>query len=563
MGVTTRTARTDGDPAAAVTSRRPPRRGLALGVLCLSLLIVVLDVTVLNVALPTLVRDLNATSTELQWIVDAYVLVFAGLILVSGSVADRVGRKWVFLGGLVAFAACSTWAALSGSVAVLIAARASMGVGGAMIMPSTLALITGMYDDPHERRRAFGFWAATTGAAVALGPIVGGVLLAHFSWGSIFLINVPIAALALGLAIPFVPSSRNPRAGAPDLVGAALSVSGLALLLWAIIEAPVNGWTSARVIGAGLGAIVVLVAFTLWERRAPNPMLHLSFFRNRTFSVSVISVSMVVFGLYGALFVLTQFLQFDLGYSALQTGLRVLPAAGTIIVVAPLAGLVDRAIGTRLTVAGGLVLIAAGLWELSTAGVTTTYGETVLGMVLLGLGTALVIPSVTASVMGTLPAEHTGVGSATNGTFLQVGGALGVAVIGSLLSTRYQDHMSAALAPYHHLIPAGVESTVLGSIGGALDVASRQGGPLAEALTRFARSAFMSGMDLAMLTAAAVALAAGLFALLALPSGAAAGGDAPSEPGRPAVPALRALARRRRRAAPPSRPARGRAGTRS
>lgn len=567
MSVTTRTTGVPGEGPAAAAWRRPAHRGLALGVLCLALLIVVLDVTVLNVALPTLVRDLNATSTQLQWIVDAYVLVFAGLILVSGSVADRFGRKWLFLAGLVAFAACSVWAALSGSVGVLIAARASMGVGGAMIMPSTLALITGMYDDPHERQRAFGFWAATTGAAVALGPIVGGLLLAHFSWGSIFLINVPIAALAVGLAVPFIPNSRNPSAGRPDLFGAVLSVAGLGLLLWAIIEAPVNGWASARVIGAGLGGIVVLAAFTLWERHAPNPMLRLSFFRNRTFSVSVLSVSLVVFGLYGALFLLTQFLQFDLGYSALQTGLRLLPTAGTIIVVAPLANLLDRAVGSKLTVAGGLLLIAAGLWQLSTATVATTYGGTVAGMVLLGLGAALVIPSVTAAVMGTLPTEHTGVGSATNGTFLQVGGALGVAVIGSLLSTRYQDHMTAALAPYHHLIPAGAESTILGSVGGALDVAAREGGQLARVLTELGRSAFMSGMDVAMLTGAVVALVAGLFALAALPARAAMGGSAPSAPGPQGTPPLRAprsaAARRPHREAAPPRPARRRAGTRS
>ena len=250
---------------------------------------------------------------------------------------------------------------------MLIAARASMGLGGALIMPSTLALITSMYTERRERQRAFGLWAATTGAGVALGPIIGGLLLAHFSWGSVFLINVPIAAVALALAIPFVPNSRNPKAGRPDLLGAVLSMGGLGLLLWAIIDAPVHGWASPTVIGAGIGGVVVLAGFAAWERHASQPMLRLSFFRNRQFSVSVLSVSMVMLGLFGALFLLTQYLQFDLGYTALQTGIRILPAAGSIIVVAPLASLLDRFLGGRLVVGLGLLLIAAGLWQVSSA----------------------------------------------------------------------------------------------------------------------------------------------------------------------------------------------------
>jgi EmrB/QacA subfamily drug resistance transporter len=498
-----------------VSPAHPSRRWLALGVLCLSLLIVTLDNTVLNVALPTLVRDLGATSTDLQWIVDAYVLVFAGLLLVSGSVADRFGRKWTFLAGLVAFAGCSLWAAFSGSVGWLIVARASMGVGGALIMPSTLALITSMYPEHRERQRAFGLWAATTGAGVALGPIIGGLLLAHFGWGSVFLINVPIAVVALALAIPFVPNSQNPEAERPDLLGALLSTGGLALLLWAIIDAPVHGWASSTVIGAGLGGVVVLAGFAIWERHASQPMLRLDFFRSRRFSVAVISVSMVMLGLFGALFVLTQFLQFDLGYTALQTGIRVLPAAGVIVVVAPFASLLDRAFGGKLVVGAGLALIAGGLWQISASTVATTYMDILPGILMLGVGAALVIPSVTASVMGALPAEHTGIGAATNSAFLQIGGALGVAVLGSQLSTRFQSQMTTALAPYH--VPSGVESTILGSIGGALGVAGHEGGIIGETLTDWARSAFVSGMDLALLTGAVVAIVAAVLALVALP----------------------------------------------
>jgi EmrB/QacA subfamily drug resistance transporter len=516
--MTTQTCRTPAArPGAGITS---PARWLALAVLCVSLLMVTLDNTVLNVALPTLVRDLHATTTELQWIVDAYVIVFAGLLLVAGSVADRIGRKRVFVAGLIAFAAGSTWAAFSSSVGMLIAARASMGLGGAMMMPSTLSIITDMFRDPGERQRAIGFWAGTTGLGVALGPIVGGLLLARFWWGSVFLINVPIAMLGVACALPLIPDSKNPAALPPDAAGALMSIAGLGLVLWSLIEAPVRGWSSPLVIGAGVAGLAVLAVFVAWERASSHPMLNIAFFRRRRLSAAVCSVGLVMFGLFGALFVLTQYLQFSLGYSALQAGIRVLPAAGAIAVIAPLSTAVVRAIGTRFTVAAGLLVIAAGLWQLSTASTATTYADILPGLVLLGVGAALTIPSATESVMGSLPVEHTGVGSATNGTFLQVGGALGVAVIGSLLNTRYQDQMTSALAS-HPGVPHAVLQTILGSLGGALAVASRVGGFLGAELAQLARSAFISGMDLGLATGACVAAAGCVIAVIALPSRAA------------------------------------------
>ena len=484
--------------------------------LCISLLIVNIDNTVLNVVLPTLVRDLHATSTQLQWIVDAYVIVFAGLLLVAGTAADRIGRKRTFLTGLLLFAAGSTWAAFSGTVGILIAARASMGIGGALIMPSTLSIITQMFTDPGERRSAIGFWAGTSGVGVALGPIIGGVLLAHFWWGSVFLINVPIAVAGLLLAIPLVPDSKNPNASAPDLTGALLSVAGLGLLLWSIIEAPVHGWSSGLVIMTGLGGLAALGGFAVWERYTTHPMLNLRFFRQRAFSAAIASIGLATLGLFGSLFVLTQFLQFDLGYTPLQAGVRVLPAAGAIAVVAPLSAVLQRRIGTKLTVAAGLVIVGAGLWQISQATTASTYADTVAGMVLLGIGAGLAIPATTASVMGSVPVEHTGIGSATNGAFLQVGGALGVAIIGSLLATRYQDRMSSALAPYH--VPAAIRHAILGSVGGALEVAAKAGGAVGVMLGQAARSAFISGMDLGLGTGAAVAILGGVIALATLPS---------------------------------------------
>lgn len=494
----------------------PPTRWLALAVLCVTLLMVTLDVTVLNVALPTIVRDLNATTTELQWIVDAYVIVFAGLLLSVGSLADRIGRKKVFLAGLVIFAAGSAWAAYSGSVEMLIAARAGMGIGGAFMMPSTLSLITSIFADATERQWAIGLWAATTGIGAALGPIVGGVLLTHFWWGSVFLINVPIAVVGFACAIPLIPESKNPDAKPPDLVGAGLSIAGLGLLLWSLIEAPARGWTSGLVLAAGIGGLAVLAVFVLWERRSTHPMLNMVFFRKREFSGAVTSLGLAVFGFYGALFVLTQFLQFSLGYSALKAGVCVLPAAGAIALVAPMSALIMRMIGIRYTVAAGLLIVAGAFWQISGATASSGYADIVFGVVLAGVGVGLVIPAATESVMGSLPSGDLGVGSATNSAFMQVGGALGVAVIGSLLTTRYQDIITARLAPYD--VPAAAMDTIKGSLGGALEVAARAPGALGAALARAAREAFVSGMSLGLTTGAFVVLGGCLIALFVLPA---------------------------------------------
>jgi EmrB/QacA subfamily drug resistance transporter len=505
-------------------------------VLCVPLLIVSLDNTVLNVVLPTLVRKLHATTSDLQWIVDAYVLVFGGLMLVAGSLADRIGRKRTFIAGLAAFAAGSTWAAFSGSVGMLIAARASMGVGAALIMPSTLAIITNTFADRGERQRALGVWSGTSGAGVALGPIVGGLLLTRFWWGSVFLINVPVALLGIAFATALVPDSRDVAAKRPDRTGSLLSIAGLGLLLWAIIEAPAHGWSSALVIGAGGGGLAILAAFAAWERSSAHPMLDLRVFSDRHFSSAVLSNGLLMFGLMGSLFVLTQYLQFQLGYSALQAGVRVLPAAGAIALVAPLSGVFVRRLGTKLTVAAGLLTAGAGMLQVSAATVATTYSGTVAGMAMLGVGAGLVFPAAVGSVMGSLQSEHTGVGSGTNGTFLQVGGALGVAVVGSLLSTRFEHRMTNALSPYH--VPHGVQQTILGSLGGALDVARHLGGVLGQALADSARTAFISGMDLGLTVAACVAFSAALLALLALPSrpGATDGAEARSVTPRALVP---------------------------
>jgi len=508
--------RRDG-PLSPPVSKQRSGRWAALLVVCAAALIINVDNTILNVALPSLVRTLHATSSQLQWIVDSYAMVFAGLLLVGGSLADRLGRKPFFLIGLAVFGAGSAGAAFSGSVDLLIAWRAIMGTGAALTIPASLSMINDLFRDPAERARAIGAWAATIGLGIAVGPIAGGLLLARFWWGSIFLVNIPIVVAGVAGALLLLPDSKNPAADPPDPAGALLSVAGLGLLLWAIIEAPASGWGSWKVIGAGLASLAVLTTFAAWEARSRHPMLKLVFFSDRRFSIAAAGESLGVFGLLGALFMQTQLLQFDLGYSPLQAGLRVLPVAALLCAVAPLSPTAARLIGIKFTAAAGLAAIAGGLWwnsALSTA--AATYPAFIPGMLLIGVGAGLLLPTATNSVIGSVPPGDSGIGSATNAVALQVGGALGVAVIGSVLSARYQDQMTTALAGQH--VPAAAMHAILGSLGGALTVAATAGGATGALLAQAARAAFMSGNGAALAAGAAAALGGALLVLTGLPS---------------------------------------------
>ncbi len=486
-------------------------------VVCAAALIVNVDNTILNVALPTLVRTLHAASSELQWIVDSYAMVFAGLLLAGGSLADRYGRKRFFLIGLTVFAGGSIGAAYSGSVHLLIAFRGIMGVGAALTVPASLSIINNVFRDPAERGRAIGAWAGTIGLGIAIGPIAGGLLLARFWWGSIFMVNVPIVVAAFAGALALMPDSKNLVSDLPDPVGALLSIAGLGLLLWAIIEAPAEGWTSASVIAAGAGSLAVLGTFVAWEAHSSHPMLKLSFFADRRFSAAVAGESCGLFGLMGALFLQTQWLQFDLGYSPLQAGLRILPIAAVLCVIAPLSPIVARNAGVKCTVAAGLAAIAGGLWQISAVStLSATYGTVLPGMLLIGLGIGLLLPTATNSVVGSVPVGDSGVGSACNAVALQVGGALGVAVIGSVMSTRYQNHMVTVLTGQY--VPEAARSTILGSLGGALAVADKAGGLTGVLLAHAARAAFMSGSGASLGAGAAVALGGAALVLAFLPS---------------------------------------------
>ncbi|MGD0880270.1 MAG: DHA2 family efflux MFS transporter permease subunit [Acidimicrobiales bacterium] len=489
---------------------------MTLSVLCVTLLLISLDSTILNVALPSIVRSIGASSSQLQWMVDAYAVVFAGLLLSLGALGDRVGRKWVFMGGLVVFGGGSAFAAWSGTPDLLMVARAIMGIGAAALMPCTLSILTNVFTTERDRVRAIGIWSGSTGIGVALGPIAGGFLLAHFWWGSIFLVNLPIAFIGLVATIWLVPNSKNPLSARPDPVGALLSIVGLGLLLWGIIEAPGRGWSSPAILGSLAAGTVVIAAFVVWERRIDHPMLPLRFFSRRRYSVAISSLALVLFALLGMFFLMTQYLQFVLGFSALEAGVRIAPVALALVIVAPISVVAARRFGTKYVVTLGVLMIATGLGVLSRTTVADTYRDCIVPFVIVGIGVALSLAPCTESVMGSLPREEAGVGSATNDTAMQVGGALGVGVLGTALNERYRDMLAPVVA--HAGVPASVQSVITGSLGGALAVAQRAPAKLGDALALLARHAFVSGMDLALLIATAVVAVAGVLILVLLPN---------------------------------------------
>jgi len=484
---------------------------MVLAVLALSLVVIGMDNTILNVALPTLVRDLNATASELQWIVDSYVLVFAGLLLTMGALGDRFGRKLALMSGMAVFAFASAGSAWAGTPELLIATRAAMGIGAALIMPSTLSIITDIFP-PNERGRAIAVWAAIAGLGIVAGPVIGGWLLEHYWWGSVFLVNLPIVTLAIVAGYALVPESRDPQATPLDPLGAVLSIAGLSALVFGIIEAPENGWTDGVTLLALGTAVGFLIVFVAWELRCKHPMLRISFFKDPRFSAASAAITLVFFALFGTIFILTQHLQFVLGYSALEAGFRVTPIA-TMVIGAPLAARAVERIGTKAVVTAGLTAVATALWLVSGVGIASGYASLGWALALMGLGMGATMAPATDSIMGSLPLAKAGVGSAMNDTTRMVGGALGVAVIGSVLSSSYGE----AIAPAVSNLPPSAASAASDSVGAALGVAGRIG-PRASDLVQAARSAFVESMGDAALVAAGVALLGAMVALLFLPA---------------------------------------------
>ncbi|QIS71960.1 MFS transporter [Streptomyces sp. DSM 40868] len=417
------------------TSQGHPQRWLILGVICLAQLTVLLDNTVLNVAIPSLTRELHATTSDIQWMINAYSLVQSGLLLTAGSAADRYGRKKMLITGLVLFGAGSLVAGLAGSTGQLIAARAGMGIGGALLMTTTLAVAMQIFA-PEEQPKAIGIWSAVNALGFAGGPLIGGFVLDHFWWGAIFLINLPVAALAVVAVVILVPESKNPRGDRPDLIGAVLSTIGMASLVYAIISGPGHGWTSARVLVTAAVAVVVLGAFAWWENRTEDPMLDIHFFRDRRFTGAVAGAVLIVFGMGGALFLLTQHLQFVLGYEPLEAGLRTAPLALTVVVLnfSGLSAKWSARLGTPASIALGMVCMSAGLVSIAEVD-SGGYAGTLLGLLLIGAGCAVANPAMAHAIMSAIPPEKAGVGAGINGTLAEFGNGLGVAVLGAVLSS--------------------------------------------------------------------------------------------------------------------------------
>jgi EmrB/QacA subfamily drug resistance transporter len=495
-------------------------RSLVLISLLLAAFAINLDTTIVNVALPTLVRELHATNSQLQWIVDAYNLVFAALLLAAGSLSDRIGRKGMLLAGLGLFGFSSALGALAANSGQLIAARCFMGLGAAMVFPSTLSLISNVFTERTERARAIGLWGATAGVAIALGPIAGGWLLGRFSWASIFFALAPVAAVAAALVARYVPRSRDPDVRPLDRPGFALSTSAMGLIVYTIIEAPDYGWGSPHSLAGFALGLGLLAAFIAWERHTADPMLDVGLFRNPRFTAACAAVTVSFFTLLGFIFVMTQYFQFIKRYDALSAGVHLLPVAASVGVSSVLGTKLAVRFGTKLVVASGLLMVTAFyLWVAVIVAPGTAYSTIAIQMVLYGTGMGLTSAPATEAIMGVVPREKAGVGSAVNDTTRLLGGTLGVAVIGSIYASIYASHLSTSL-PAH--LPRALGALAHSSVGAALGVAehlTRAGHTaLGGAVEHAASGAFIKGLSAGCLVAAAVAAVGAVAAAALLPA---------------------------------------------
>ncbi|HYR61731.1 MAG TPA: MFS transporter [Actinomycetota bacterium] len=488
------------------------RRWWTLGVLCLSLLIVFVGNSSLNVTLPTLARVMHATSAQLEWVVAVYSLVFAGLLFSTGSIGDRYGRKGALQLGFVLFLTGAGLAAVSHAMWQLIGCRALMGAGAALIMPSTLSILINVFP-PHERPKAIAIWASVTGAAGALGPIASGLLLAHFWWGSVFLINVPLILVALIGGRYLVPKSRDHEQAPLDPMGAALSTLGIVALVYGLIEAPSRGWLSGATLGSFGVAVAVLVAFVRWELRAEHPTLDIRYFLNRAFSIGTGGMILVFLALYGVIFLLTLYFQLVLGYSPLSTAVRFVPVALIMLTVSPQTPRLVARFGAHRTVGLGMVLVAAGLLGFQGLGLHTPYLYVLACLVPIVGGMALSISPMTSSIMSAVPPRRAGAGSAMNDTTRELGAALGVAVLGSLAASRYASGIKGALGA---LAPAA-RSSVQSSLAGAMEVARGLPRAAGAALATRADRAFVGGFHLAVVVGAVLAAASAAIVIRYLP----------------------------------------------
>lgn len=483
-------------------SRKHELRWWTLAVLGLSLVVIGLDNTILNVAIPTLQREFGASGSQLQWMVDSYILVFAVLLLPMGALADRLGRKRLLQGGLGLFAAASAGAAFSDAAWQLIAARGLMGVGGAMIMPATLSIVTDVFPRG-ERAKAIGIWAAVAGLGIGLGPLLGGALIESLSWGWIFLVNVPIGLAAIGLGLALVPDSRDPDARRLDLPGITLSTAALGAFVYGIIEGPVHGWTSPGVVWPLVGSALLGYAFIAWQRRARQPMVDIALFRDRRFAVGAGAISVAFLSLFGATFLLTQYLQFVRGFSPLEAGMRVAPIALGLMTGAGASHRIVARLGPARVIAGGLAVLAVALASISTWSSSTADWQIIVTLIAVAFAMGNVVAPATDKVMAAVPEARAGLGSAMNDVTRQVGGAIGVALIGSIAGSVYSDRVKESLGS----LPDESIAAAADSIGAASQLSSGLAGSAGETVATAAQQAFLDGLGWAVIAAAAIALA--------------------------------------------------------
>ncbi len=501
-------------PESTPTRVRP---AAILAVVLLASLAINVETTIVNVALPTLNSALGASTRGLQWIVDAYNLAFAALVLAGGTIGDKFGRRGTLIAGLVLFALSSVGAALCTTTGSLITMRVVMGVASALIYPTTLAIITDTFREPRQRAVAIGLWGAVTGLGVAIGPILGGALLEGFWWGSLFLALAPIA-LAAALAAPVViPASTRDPGSRLDRGGLVLSMVMLGALVYTIIEAPEQGWSSTRTLGGFALALAAGIGFALWERRQRDPLIDVTLFTNLRFSAASGAVTVAFFALFGFIFLITQFMQQLQGFGPLGTGVRILPVALSIAVGSILGTrLAVSQVGTKAVVFLGLLMMAASFTWISTSDLSVSYLEMAAQMVLLGGGLGLTTAPATDSIMGVVRPEQAGAGSAVNDATRQVGGTLGVAVIGSVFSTLYIRHLTESQAL--QALPQPARSVAQEGLAQGLAVAAKSPASIAGAVRDTVSDAFLSGMSAGCLTAAAVCLAGAFFVLAVLPA---------------------------------------------
>jgi EmrB/QacA subfamily drug resistance transporter len=494
-------------------------KGFTLLAMCLCAFIISLDTTIVNVTLPALVRQLGASTTDLQWVVDAYNLAFAALVLVAGSLSDRLGRKGTLLAGLGVFGAASLAGSFGTTSHELIAARAVMGVGAAMMFPSTLSLLTNVFRDRRERAKAIGLWGATTGLGIALGPIIGGALLDSYWWGSVFVFMAPVAAAVAALVAWQVPTSRDTSTPPPDVPGFVLSTAGMGLLVFGIIQAPGWSWASAASVGTLVGGALVLALFAVVERQMRHPMLDMRLFRNMRFTAASGSVAIAFFALMGFIFLMIQYFQVIRAYSPLSTGVRLLPVAAAVGAFSVLGTRLAVRIGNKAVVGGGLLCYSVAFGWISTVSQTTPYGVLAAQMVVLGTGMGLTAAPATESIMGAVAPGKAGIGSAVNDATRLFGATLGVAVIGSIAGSLYTSRLAATLPPR---LPAAALAAAKGSVGGAMTAAQRLSqlglADQARGLAHSAQLAFLHGLAGGCAVASGVAAAGILLAVFFLPA---------------------------------------------